>query len=67
MNATPQAEALTWIKPEHINAERARADVARLEQALQDMRGTGGRQRERIEVWLAGARVALAIAEREGQ
>lgn len=45
--------------------ERARAEVARLELALHQLRGTGGRQRERIEVWLQGARVALAIAERE--
>jgi predicted nucleic acid-binding Zn-ribbon protein len=45
----------------------ARAEVASLELALHQLRGTGGRQRERIEVWLQGARVALAIAEREVQ
>lgn len=68
--ATPsiaqQAAALDWIKPEHLDAERARADVARLERALHQLRDTGGRQRERLEVWLQSARVALALAEGEG-
>jgi hypothetical protein len=42
----------------------AKGEVERLETALAAK--PRGRQRERIEVWLQGARVALAIAERKG-